>query len=44
MSIIRYCSERNSFPNSAKEVVSSVLPMLKEHIRLGHAGIIDHSV
>ena len=25
-------------------LVPSVLPLLKEHIRLGHAGIIDHSV
>ena len=24
--------------------VSSILPLLKEHIRLGHAGIVDHSV
>ena len=26
------------------ELVSSVSPLLKEHIRLGHAGIVDHSV
>ena len=29
-----------------EELVTSILPLLKEHIslRLGHAGIIDHSV
>ena len=27
-----------------KELVPSILPLLKEHIRPGHAGIIDHSV
>ena len=27
-----------------KELVPSVLPLLKKHIRLGHAGIVDHSV
>ena len=27
-----------------EELVSSVLPLLKKHIRLGHAGIVDHSV
>ena len=27
-----------------KELVPSVVPMLKEHIRLGHAGIIDRSI
>ena len=26
------------------ELVPSVLPLLKEHIRVGHAGIVDHSV
>ena len=25
-------------------IVPSVLPLLKEHIKLGHAGIVDHSV
>ena len=27
-----------------EELVPSVLPLLKKHIRLGHAGIVDHSV
>ena len=27
-----------------EEFVSSVSPLLKKHIRLGHAGIVDHSV
>ena len=27
-----------------KDLVPSILPLLKEHIRLGHAGIVDHSV
>ena len=27
-----------------KELVPSVSPLLKKHIRLGHAGIVDHSV
>ena len=27
-----------------KELVPSILPLLKEHIRLGHAGIVDHSI
>ena len=27
-----------------EELVPSILPLLKEHIRLGHAGIVDHSV
>ena len=27
-----------------EELVPSVLPLLKEHIRLGHAGIVDHSI
>ena len=27
-----------------KELIPSVLPLLKEHIRPGHAGIVDHSV
>ena len=26
------------------ELGPSVLPLLKEHTRLGHAGIVDHSV
>ena len=26
-----------------RELVSSVLPQLKKHIRLGHADIVDHS-
>ena len=30
--------------NFFKELVPSVLPLLKKHIRLGHAGIVDHSV
>ena len=27
-----------------EELVPSVLPLLKKHIRLGHRGIIDHFV
>ena len=27
-----------------EELVPSVSPQLKKHIRLGHAGIVDHSV
>ena len=27
-----------------EELVPSVLPLLKEHIKLGNAGIVDHSV
>ena len=27
-----------------QELVPSVSPLLKKHIRLGHAGIVDHSV
>ena len=27
-----------------EELVPSILPLLKDHIRLGHAGIVDHSV
>ena len=27
-----------------EELVPSVSPLLKKHIRLGHAGIMDHSV
>ena len=27
-----------------KELVPSISPLLKKHIRLGHAGIVDHSV
>ena len=27
-----------------EEVVPSVSPLLKKHVRLGHAGIVDHSV
>ena len=27
-----------------EELVLSVLPLLKKHIRLGHAGIVDHFV
>ena len=30
--------------NIFEESVPSVLPLLKKHIRLGHAGIVDHSV
>ena len=26
-----------------KELVPSILPLLKEHIRLEHAGVVDHS-
>ena len=29
---------------SFEELVPSVSPLLKKHIRLGHAGIMDHSV
>ena len=27
-----------------EELVPSILPLLKEHIKLGHAGVTDHSV
>ena len=27
-----------------KELVPSVSPLLKEQLRLGHAGIVDHSI
>ena len=27
-----------------EELVPSVSPLFKKHIRLGHAGIVDHSV
>ena len=27
-----------------EELVPSVSPLLKKHIRLGHAGIVDHSI
>ena len=27
-----------------EELVPSILPLLKEHINLGHAGIVDNSV
>ena len=27
-----------------EELVPSVSPLLKKHIRLGHAGLVDHSV
>ena len=27
-----------------KELVPSVSPLLKKHIRVGHAGIMDHSI
>ena len=27
-----------------EELVPSVSPLLKKHVRLGHAGIVDHSV
>ena len=30
--------------NIFEELVPSVSPLLKKHIRLGHAGIVDHSV
>ena len=30
--------------NLSKELVPSLSPLLKKHIRLGHAGIVDHSV
>ena len=28
----------------SEELVPSILPLLKEHIRLGHTGIVDRSV
>ena len=28
----------------SKESVPSILPLLKEHIDLGHAGIVNHSI
>ena len=30
--------------NIFEKLVPSVSPLLKKHIRLGHAGIVDHSV
>ena len=30
--------------NIFEELVPSVSPLLKKHIRLGHTGIVDHSV
>ena len=27
-----------------KELVPSILPLLKEHMRLGHAGVVNHSI
>ena len=30
--------------NKIEELVPSVLPLLKKHIRLGHAGTVGHSV
>ena len=27
-----------------EELIPAILPLLRKHIRLGHAGIIDHSV
>ena len=35
---------RNIGHKSFEELVPSVSPLLKKHIRLGHAGIVDHSV
>ena len=34
----------NNRQNFFEELVPSVSPLLKKHIRLGHAGIVDHSV
>ena len=34
----------NHQTKNIEELVPSILPLLKEHIRLGHGGIIDHSV
>ena len=36
-----YTNIKQSF---SEELVPSVLPQLKKHTRLGHAGIVDHSV
>ena len=36
-----YTNIKNFFFN---ELVSSLLPLLKKHIRLGYTGIVDHSV
>ena len=35
---------RNIGHKSFEELVPSVSPLLKKHIRLGHAGIVDHYV
>ena len=34
----------NIEPKIFEELVPSVSPLLKKHIRLGHAGLVDHSV
>ena len=42
-----YTNIRHTHKHQAQifeELLPSVLPLLKEHIRLGHAGIVDHSV
>ena len=36
--------KKNIKHNFFEELVPSVLPLLKRHIRLGHAGISDHSI
>ena len=34
----------NLYSNTIERLVPLILPLLKEYIRLGHAGIVDHSV
>ena len=34
----------NIKPKISKSVPSIVIPLSKEHMRLGHAGIVDHSI
>ena len=33
----------NKCPQNSKELNPSILPLLKEHVWLGHANIVDHS-
>ena len=38
------CMYTQTSASNFQEFVPSVLPLLKEHVRLGHAGMLDHSV
>ena len=37
-------THKNIEHNFFEEIVPSVSPLLKKHMRLGHAGIVDHFV